>query len=90
MAVVAALVLGCGGMHGWRTSLATRAAFDTGCPEDQLAITELGNRAYGVEGCGCRATYLNATRDRGARPTWVLNTTSGTCQSTAGGSAQVQ
>jgi hypothetical protein len=46
------------------TSLKTRASFDLGCPQEQLAITNLTDkdeelvRFAGVEGCGNRGTYL--------------------------------
>ena len=35
-----------------------RAAFDLNCPAQSLAVTELGNRTFGVRGCERQATYL--------------------------------
>jgi len=36
----------------------SRAAFELGCPENQLQVTDLGNNAIGVAGCGKKAVYL--------------------------------
>lgn len=69
--VVAVLLLsGCAHAKGDPiTIVRTKAAFDLGCTEDQLKVTELGDKSmsnmaggsnsksYGVEGCGKRASY---------------------------------
>ena len=67
--------VGCGG-----ASLQQRAAFDVGCPAGDLVVTDLGGNSRGVEGCGCRATYVNGSPGRTYGDTWILNATSGTCQ----------
>jgi hypothetical protein len=35
-----------------------RAAFDLNCPAQSLAVSEIGNRTFGVRGCDKQATYL--------------------------------
>jgi hypothetical protein len=35
-----------------------RAAFDLSCAAEQLQVTELTDRAFGVTGCGQKATYV--------------------------------
>ncbi len=35
-----------------------RAAFDLNCPSSELKISELSPKAWGVEGCQKRATYI--------------------------------
>ena len=58
-------------------SLAKRASFDLGCEVVPADITLLGQTEYGVEKCGCKATYL-ATKSG-----WVMNSASGdTCSKT--------
>src|SRR5690349_574636 len=62
---------------GGENELRARAAYDLNCPPESIAMTQLqdGNfmattnhgAAYGVTGCGRRATYVNNV---GA---WVLN-----------------
>lgn len=56
------------------TSLSKRASFELGCAVEPRDITLLGPTEYGVEKCGCKATYLSGSRG------WVLNSASGaTC-----------
>ena len=62
---------------GGENELRVRAAYDLNCPPEALAMTQLQEAnamattnhgaAYGVSGCGRRATYVNNV---GA---WVLN-----------------
>lgn len=52
-------------------SLSKRATFDLGCPVESADITLLGPTEYGVQKCGCRATYMST------RSGWVLNAASG-------------
>ena len=35
----------------------TRAAYELGCPENQMEVTDLGPETIGVAGCGKRAIY---------------------------------
>ncbi|HCF62452.1 MAG TPA: hypothetical protein DFS52_31235 [Myxococcales bacterium] len=78
-AVLALSLVGCGGKaarsdearqpkqasNSATEAIAKRAAFDLGCPEDQLTVTviETGNMmrpwTFGVAGCNKRATYLS-------------------------------
>lgn len=37
--------------------LGPRASFDLNCPKESLSYTDLGEDAWGVTGCGQRATY---------------------------------
>ena len=34
-----------------------RAAYELGCPQDQLEVTDLGSYTMGVSGCGKKAVY---------------------------------
>lgn len=68
----AVLVTGC---STWRPALLRRASFDMQCAEEQIAIQELGTMQFGVEGCGCRATYVSMGNNR-----FVLNNHSGSCE----------
>ncbi len=61
--------------------LVPRATFDLGCPVSESQVTEISRTSYGVEACGCRATYL--TDPDVNTQVWVLN-------SVAGESCQVQ
>lgn len=38
--------------------VATKAAFDFECPEDQLTVSKIDNGAYGAIGCGKRGAYV--------------------------------
>jgi hypothetical protein len=38
--------------------LRARAAFEMDCSKNKLTVTSLGGNAYGVSGCGQRATYI--------------------------------
>jgi hypothetical protein len=56
--------------RGAQVTLRSRAAFDFGCPQDQLQLSELGNPdTVGVSGCAQRATYLYDAR----RDIWVMD-----------------
>jgi hypothetical protein len=35
-----------------------RAAFDLDCPDKQVQVVALGERAFGATGCGQRASYI--------------------------------
>ena len=53
--------------------LKKRAAFDLGCPEDQLTVTQLGSSdIQGVSGCGKQITYVRSYANPYA-PVWVAN-----------------
>ncbi len=52
-------------------SLSKRASFELGCSVDPADITLIAQTEYGVEKCGCRATYLSTSAG------WVLNSASG-------------
>lgn len=46
-----------------RTAVSSKAAFDLGCPAEQLQLTALSSEAmeratYGVTGCGKKASYI--------------------------------
>lgn len=57
-----------------KQSLADRASFDLGCKVQESNVTEIVSGQYGVNACGCRATYVSY-------PTWTLNAVSGNaCQ----------
>ena len=66
---VLSCLLGCG-MSRYEKTLRTRAAFDFGCPQEQIRITTLDYTTRGVEGCGMRATYVLS----GTTGAWILNT----------------
>ena len=61
--------------------VASRATFDLGCPVNGSQVQVVGSFTWGVDACGCRATYI----ERG--DTFLLNAASGTCGAvaTAGG-----
>ena len=60
--LVAALLLSVGSVGGGasnvRDTLRPRAAFDLGCTQQQLNVTQLNDTTYGVRGCGRQATYV--------------------------------
>lgn len=58
---LAMLAVGCATMADAQNSVRNRAAFDLSCNE--LQVTDLPGRAYGVEGCGMRAVYVFASPD---------------------------
>jgi hypothetical protein len=74
--LIAAAAVACA-TGGGENELRARAAYDLNCPAESLAMTQLQEKnfmattnhgaAYGVSGCGRRATYVNNV---GA---WVLN-----------------
>jgi hypothetical protein len=77
LGLLLATLLACGAAT--TEELQSRAAFDLDCPPGSIKITDLGDGAMGVTGCGQRATYIescdgpanNATREC----QWVLNST---------------
>jgi len=70
-----ALVIMIGACGASMQNLRRRAAFDLGC--DTVQVQNLGDDAYGVSGCGKRATYIESCEvDAFGSPTscsWVLN-----------------
>lgn len=64
LGLFAMVLVGCATMADAENSVRGRAAFDLGCQD--LQITDLPGRAYGVEGCGMRAVYVYASPDCGA------------------------
>jgi len=76
--IACACVLACGGASNdsLRAKLDSRARFDLGCSDIQLAPLEETNGyivSYGVTGCGRRVTYvINATTE-----SWVMNVADG-------------
>ena len=36
----------------------SRAPFDLGCPAESIQVTLLGDRMFGVRGCGKKASYV--------------------------------
>ncbi len=78
-----------GGCGATLEQLQARAAFDLGCPKEQLSVVELDGQTRGVTGCGKKATYVESCRSamNGAPVdcTWVLNSPQ---QQTAPASAQ--
>ena len=65
------------GLH--EDALRTRAAFDFQCQEDKIVLTQLApghgtgaDAIMGAQGCGHRATYVQAKLG-----TWIMNTASG-------------
>jgi hypothetical protein len=51
---VGALLSGCVTMQG---TAKTRAANDLKCPEEQIAVVNIGGSSYRATGCGQEATY---------------------------------
>ncbi len=35
-----------------------QAAFDLRCSEDQIQVTQIGDKSFGASGCGQRASYI--------------------------------
>jgi hypothetical protein len=59
-----------------RDRLYKRAAFDLRCTKDEMSVSRLDDRTFGVSGCGWRATYIEeCERPQSIAPqcTWVLN-----------------
>ena len=60
--------------------LRDRASYDLGCPREELLLSEIDDRTYGVDGCGQRVTYVEVCEapigSPGRRCTWALNTDS--------------
>lgn len=57
--LIAALVLAAlAGCVNQGALVRRRAAFDLSCAGDQLLVSELTDRAFGVTGCGRKATYI--------------------------------
>jgi hypothetical protein len=73
--LVLMLVVSCGGASAERMKkLTTRASFDLGCPEQQLATKDLSpdQNVQGVTGCGKQATYVYHQVDQ-VDWAWVLD-----------------
>jgi hypothetical protein len=74
LAAIVVLAVHCGILGGCGSAmknLRSRAAFDLGCPEGELQTQELGGGAWGVTGCGKKATYVKAGPH--GKSSWVLN-----------------
>lgn len=60
-----------------QAQLMERASFDLDCPKKELALTDLGDSARGVRGCGKQASYIETcTGQRGYATTtctWMLD-----------------
>jgi hypothetical protein len=56
--MLALTVVGCVSEGTFRSETLPRAAFELGCPADQVAVARLGDRSVGVSGCGRRAVYV--------------------------------
>jgi hypothetical protein len=54
--------LGCVNEASFRSEMLPRAAFELGCPADQVVVTSLGEDSFGVAGCGRRAVYMYVAR----------------------------
>lgn len=55
-------------------SLSKTAAFELGCPAEDLVGTNLGHATHGVSGCGKKATYVCARMAYGiCSGPWLLN-----------------
>lgn len=52
------LSAGCATSDWIQETVLKRAAFDLGCPQDELTYQQLDGNAAGVRGCGKRATYV--------------------------------
>jgi hypothetical protein len=71
------VLVGCSTPGRMKSSLAPRASFDLGCKVQESQIVEITDGSYGVEACGCKATYASY-------PGWTLNSVSGeTCKPAA-------
>lgn len=74
-----AILAGCSSsnMGANHAQLMERASFDLDCPKKSLSITDLGESARGVRGCGKQATYIETcTGQRGVANTtctWALD-----------------
>jgi hypothetical protein len=81
--VLVTFPVGCA--NTYRRDVAARATFDLHCAIDEEDVVNLDplhyeGRQYGVNGCDCRATYVNTSSG------WILNNVSGTaCRATSGG-----
>jgi hypothetical protein len=70
--VAAVLASGCfNAVEERGDTLRARASFDLRCPQEELKVTPLEQRAAGVDGCGQRATYI--FQGNKLSGTWVLN-----------------
>jgi hypothetical protein len=79
------VLVGCAGMSlrsNFQKNALNRAAFDLGCPKDQISLTRLDGGSLdaigysvgaqvGVNGCGKKAVYVLAPG--GANGSWILN-----------------
>ena len=53
---------GCITEKSFRSEVLPRAAFELGCPADQVTVTPLGDASFGVSGCGKKAVYMHVAR----------------------------
>ncbi len=52
------LSIGCAGnSDAFQKTVQQRAAFDLGCPSQQLSVANIGGASYGVSGCAKKASY---------------------------------
>ncbi len=74
-----AVVAGCASsnMGANQAQLMERASFDLDCPKKEILVTDLGDSARGVRGCGKQASYIETcTGQRGYATTtctWTLD-----------------
>ncbi len=87
LAVLSLALLGGCVKASYTQDLARRATFDLGCPVAATDVTELGANQFGVNACGCRATYLALSNT--SPVSFAMNAASGeSCSVTAGGESQ--
>ena len=55
--VLPCLLAACATTNG-RDAVMSRAPFDLDCPKESIQVQELGDRTFGAEGCGRKATYV--------------------------------
>ena len=59
--VLVSALCGCGFGYNPAVGVRRKAAFDLGCPSDQIQVYRLTQSSYGATGCGKRASYELAT-----------------------------
>jgi len=70
--------------------VARRATFDLGCEVTPAQVTHLGAFQYGIEACGCRASYIimqHSSNHRYDMPPHLDVVSGENCQVRTGGSA---
>jgi hypothetical protein len=72
---VALVTSACSSVNANGERLEGRAPFDLHCSKEQIRWTQLSDQAWGAEGCGHRATYVEACSGFGVQRScqWVLN-----------------